>query len=221
MKRILRMLLLLSLVFCTMQLEARDPLGLSLKAGLNLSDYYSSQIDDSSIKIGYNVGIAVDYQLGRNFYLLSGIELSSKGTKVKGEARSIGQLGGSESNMGFKQTWNTLYLQVPLHVGYVVKTAEGMNFLFHIGPYVACGVGGSVKSQSEGLIEELSLDNKTDAFGKDGSLRRWDIGLGLGVGFEVKGIGINLGYDLGFLRGNKYYKMKNNVASISLAYRFY
>lgn len=225
MKTILRLSLVLCFIFISTQIEAKNPFGVSVKAGVNLSDYYSSKIENSSLKVGYNVGIAVDYRLSRNFYLLSGIEVTSKGTREKDDITQVYLDGfdfSSPTDMHrYECIWSPLYLQVPLHVGYVVKAAEGMNFLFHLGPYASYGIGGNVKWKIISHEGEVIDRVNADAFGKDGVLKRWDVGLGLGVGFEVKGIGVNLGYDLGFLRGNSAYKLKNNTAHVSFAYRFY
>lgn len=204
-------------LFFAIGLHGQNPLSISVKAGLNLSDYYGD-IEDNDIKAGYNAGISVDYRLNKNFYILSGVEVTSKGTRVK--YNKLNDTPEQASTL-VRTKWNPLYLQVPLHAGYTVRAAEDMLILFHIGPYVSYGIGGKVTTKEKG--NEQQSKTEYDAFGSDGLLKRWDVGLGIGAGFEFKGIGVNLGYDLGFLKQSrdKEYKLRNNVAHITFAYRIF
>lgn len=186
------------------------------KAGVNFADY-SGDMTDNSMKIGYRVGVTVDYRISRYFCLFSGVEISTKGTREK---TKVGSLIPEEIDNPHKvkRIWNPLYLQIPLHVGYILKASDDMNFLVHVGPFVSYGIGGKVTTKIDG-----ETIDKVDAFGSDGLLKRWDVGLGIGTGFEFRGIGVNFGYDLGFLKAGKdaNISLRNNTAHITFGYRFF
>lgn len=210
---------ILSLLFCVVNLvAAQNPLTFGVKAGLNLSDYYGD-LESNDIKLGYNVGLTIDYRLTKKVYLVSGLELTSKGTKVKSENTLVAQPHDPSDITKIKESWNPLYLQVPLHIGYIVEADENMLILFHMGPYVAYGIGGKMTQKI--YREEGIEEDKTNVFGDNSRLKRWDAGIGIGAGFQFQKIGVNFGYDLGLLNVNqKYLKLKNNAAHISFAYRF-
>lgn len=194
---------------------AQNPLTLGIKTGVNLSDY-SKDIENNDIKVGYNAGVTVDYKLSKYLYILSGLEVTSKGTSIKDRNPLKGS---SPEYAKDKITYNPLYLQLPIHVGYTIETIEDMVVIFHTGPYVACGVAGKVTKEI--FRGDQKSKEKYDAFGSNGVLKRWDIGMGVGAGLEFKSISLNFGYDLGMLNATKGdSSIKNNTAHVSLGYRF-
>ena len=200
------------LLASTININAQSPLTFGVKGGITISDY-SNDIKNNGRKIGYNAGVTVDYQFSRYFYILSGLEVATKGSKIKDLYPS------DEAFSKIKEKYDPIYLQIPLHAGYTLRAAEDAAILFHGGPYLSYGVGGDItveKYSNEGRARETY-----DAFGSKGVLNRWDFGIGLGIGFEHKGIAINFGYDLGILdiyKGEP--NVKNNTANLSFAYRF-
>jgi hypothetical protein len=61
-------------------------------------------------------------------------------------------------------------------------------------------------------------------WGDDGDLKRFDFGLTFGAGMDIKGIEVGLSYALGLANISPEtdggFKIKNNVLSISAAYKF-
>lgn len=218
MKSMIKIYILFFLLCGVNLATAQNPLTFGVKAGLNLSDYYGD-LESNDIKLGYNVGLTMDYRLSKRVYLVSGIELTTKGTKVKSENTLVPLPQESNDITKIKESWNPLYLQVPLHIGYIVEADENMLILFHMGPYIAYGIGGKVTQKA--YREEGATEIKSNIFGSNSRLKRWDTGIGIGAGFQFQKIGVNFGYDLGLLNVNqKYLKLKNNAAHISFAYRF-
>lgn len=103
---------------------------------------------------------------------------------------------------GFKETVHANYLQLPIHVGYKMNIAEGTKFVLHAGPYLAYGVGGS-----------------KDYFG-DGGAKRFDAGLGLGVGLELNQFVVGVGDDFGLVNVFDQGHSKNMNACLSVGYKF-
>lgn len=170
------------------------PVTFGVKAGMNLSNI-SGDIDGNKAKIGFNAGVTLDYGFTPDVYLLTGLELTTKGFKVKDEDGSA----------------NLMYLQIPVHVGYKLSVVEDTKIVFHAGPYVAYGIGGKT---GDGI-------DKVDSFGED-RFNTFDFGLGLGVGAEFGKIGVGLGYDFGLINiidaGGA--NVKNMNAYLTLGYKF-
>lgn len=217
MKTNIRTILILLFTVCTTTVVAQNPLHFGIKGGVNLSDY-TKDIENNDIKVGYNAGITVDYRFDKTWYVMSGIEVASKGTRVK---RNLIPVDNEIPITDFRQkmSYNPVYLQIPIHAGYRLYTTEDMAVLFHLGPFVSYGVGGKISN--EVIVNGEKIKKKADVFGKNGSLKRWDVGLGIGVGLAFKEYAINFGYDLGFVDAHKGPEsLKNNTAHISLSYRF-
>ncbi len=191
------------------------PLTFGVKAGMNLANFSGDGDFDS--KIGFNVGVTVDYALPSNLYILSGLEFTIKGGKTKAEYIMMEE----DVAVRYKVTANPMYLQLPVHLGYKLAVTEGVNLVFHTGPYIAYGVGGKRKSTKTEYTkdEKNSIGGKEDFFGDD-KAKRFDFGLGLGAGAEFGKIGVGLGYDFGLVKLYDESNNKNMNAYLSVGYKF-
>jgi hypothetical protein len=110
-----------------------------------------------------------------------------------------------------------MYLQIPIHYAYKVDVTPGMRVVLHGGPYVAYGIGGSVKANFAWIEES---DNKP--FSKDGVYKPFDAGLGIGVGAEFGAILVGLGWDMGLvdIARNIEGSVRNQNAYLTVGYRF-
>jgi hypothetical protein len=177
------------------------PIAFGVKAGVNLSNI-GGDVQNNDAKIGFNVGVTLDYGFTPDVYLLTGLELTTKGFKV-------------DAN-GVDATSNLMYLQLPVHVGYKLSVTEATRIVFHGGPYAAYGVGGKTKGTENGVKGEAN------SFGA-GGYKEFDFGLGLGVGAEFGKIGVDLGYDFGLVDivdTGGLAKIKNRNAYLTLGYKF-
>ncbi|MDL2303325.1 PorT family protein [Dysgonomonas sp. OttesenSCG-928-D17] len=201
--------------------SAQDtPITFGVKVGANLSNFSGDL--DMDAKFGFNAGVTLDYAFTPDVYLLTGLEFTTKGAKRKTGDNSF--------------TMNPMYLQLPIHVGYKLTVADNTRLVFHAGPYVAYGLGGKTTTKTAGI------KTKGDFFGseKDGGYKRFDFGVGLGVGAEFGKINVGLGYDFGLLniaRGgyegsfdlgdfgtieieSSDYKVRNMNAYLTVGYKF-
>lgn len=177
---------------------------LGIKGGINLSNLYDNDLDDKNAKIGFHVGLATDYEFAYNMAIQSGLFFTTKGAKVVYDFPIIGEVDG---------TLNSLNFQVPVHFAYKADVTPGTRVVFHAGPYLAYGVGGKITSGGDEL---------GDTFGDNGLLKRFDAGLGLGVGAEVGAFLIDLGWDMGLVNVANWDNgsIKNQSAYLSLGYKF-
>lgn len=212
----IKFLLLVAAVFITIGVNAQDtPFRFGVKAGANLSNFSGSDADGSDAKFGFNAGVTVDYAINSNWLIMSGLEFTTKGAKadesVSLDDFDIPELTGS---VKIKTTVNAMYLQLPIHAGYSLPVSEGVNLLFHAGPYFAYGVGGKAKVKANGQ-EMIKIDTFDDNFAK-----RFDFGLGLGAGVEFGKINAGIGYDFGLVNIMQDGTMRNMNGYLSVGYKF-
>ncbi len=173
-----RMKLVLAVVFAALtigagQMNAQDKLvTLGVKAGVNLSTL-GGDVDDMKSVFKYQVGVTADIAVTENLYILTGLDLQTKGAKYKPES-------------GTNIKYNPMYLQMPVHVGYKFNLFSDLKLVVNAGPYIAYGIGGKAKSGDESL----------KLFGDD-ILKRLDYGIGGGIGVELGMFSVGAGYDLG------------------------
>lgn len=187
------------------------PVTFGVKAGMNLSNF-SGDFDDPSIKVGFHAGVTADIAVAPSLYVLSGLEYTMKGSKVADELKS-----------------NLSYLQLPVHVGYKLTVADATKIVFHAGPYIGFAVDGKWK---EGGLSVDAFGDESEAAGI--KMKRFDFGLGFGVGAEFGKINAGVNCDFGLVNIADFGRfdlgewefdardvsVKNMNISISLGYKF-
>jgi len=218
MKKIYKLGCLVVFSFIGLNTYAQLPVSFGVNAGVNLSNaHVEDHIGDIKARVGFQVGVTAEYALTDAFYLQSGLSFTTKGFK--------NEYGVAESSISYnvKHTVNEMYLQLPVKAAYKFPVMDNMNIVFNLGPYFAYGVGGKTKTEINnrvGTIEGTIKDDKYNTFSDEG-LKRFDFGLGAGVGAEFGQIVVGLNYELGLINiaredGN----VKNRNASLTLGYRF-
>lgn len=212
MKSLIRIHLTIFLFLSALTAYAQySPVTLGIKGGANVSNFGNDGIKDSDAKIGFIAGITFDYNFDELLFIRSGLDFATKGGKQK--------------ENGVEVTYNPMYIQLPLHVGYKLPFTNYFGCLLHVGPYFSYGVGGKIKTKVTGTDTEMEA-SEIDFFGskEKGGFKKFDFGLGLGVGAEFGNVGLELGYDLGLTNishsSNKDDKVKNLNAYLTLGYRF-
>ena len=148
-----------------------------VKGGLNLSTI-TGDLNETKMKVGFNVGATLDYAFTPELYLMTGLEYTTKGVKIDVEG---------------DPSLNAAYLQLPIHLGYKFEIAENSKIVVHGGPFVAYGINGKYKEKDP----ESRVEASVNTFDK--MMKRFDFGLGLGAGVEIGKINIGLGYDFGLV----------------------
>ena len=213
----IKILLIISVgLFLSKNAMAQSPLSLGVKAGLNLSEIQNMKDD---IKPGFNVGLTAEMQLSNDFFLISGLEFTTKGAKGANLPMQKGEI---LKNTNVKL--NSMYLQLPIHAAYKYQIAPGTKLVIEAGPYLAYGVGGKIKGESRTMTQE-ELESSTfwkidtDFFG-DGT-NKFEVGLGGAVGVEFGKIGVKLGGDWAMTKVFKDKNNRNRCAYLSVGYKFF
>jgi hypothetical protein len=190
--------------------SASAQLNFGVKGGMTMSNYYGDELSDKNVKIGFNVGLLADFEIGYNSAVQTGLLFLTKGSQYKG---SFGSISG-------EVTVNPMYLQVPVHYAYKIAVTPGTRVVLHAGPYAAYGVGG--KSNVKLSISDKSVESKgVDVFGDNG-FKPFDAGLGLGVGAELGSFLVDLGWDMGLVNiaRSDNATLKNQSAYLSVGFKF-
>lgn len=179
MKKVL--LSITALLFAT-GVFAQQEMGFGLKAGVNFPKYSLSEGDLSTgSTTNFHITAFLDAPIATDrFYVQPGVSLQGKGAKL------------SQSSLGTVKQ-NTMWIEVPVNFVAKFPAADAGKFFIGAGPYVAFGISGKNKYESDWASAEEDFD-----FGKDGSLKGTDFGLNFIGGFEFNnGLMIHGGYGLG------------------------
>jgi hypothetical protein len=129
----------------------------------------------------------------------AGLELIGKGGKI--------------DDGGVSQKLSLWYLEVPVHALYLHPLPNKKLLFGGLGPYLAYGLSGTVKSGGTPTI---------NAFDKTNGLRRFDAGLSLTAGcWLTNRIVASLRYDLGLAnlsRDPQYEKIRNRSIGLEVGY---
>ena len=197
---------------------------LSIKGGLNMSNFYGDNLNDKNMKPGFHIGVGADLEFIPNISLQTGLFFSTKGAKYTYDF-PVDFVDDAE----FSITAN--YLQLPIHIAYKIDVAPGTKLVLHAGPYIAYGIGGKRKIDSAFTddLKPILGKQEINTFDKDFGYKPFDYGVGLGVGAEFGVFLVDLGWDMGLSNiarelkvGQTSYgqKVKNQSAYLSIGYKF-
>lgn len=175
------------------------------KVGMSMTNLTGDM--DGDMKIGYNVGVGMDYAFSEDWSLLSGLNFTGKGAKDE----------------GVKVKMN--YVELPILAAYKFALGENMKFVVNAGPYLAVGLGGkmTVDGEDGGSVKLFSKEDGAE----EALMKRFDLGIQYGIGLEVgEHYLVNLTGQNGFINplNDKVWgeelSTKNMAFSISVGYRF-
>ena len=194
-----------------------------IQGGANLSNMmHNAEGFSTNPKFGFNAGVLTDIGLTHNMGIRSGLFFTTKGMREEVSVAGFADRPGGLLDDDFTATTNLMYLQIPIHFAYKVDVMPGTRIVFHAGPYVAYGIGGSVRVNGERL-EDATI------FGDEGGFKPFDFGLGIGVGFEFGRFLTGIGWDMGLLNiandngngnGNGGVSFRNQNAHLTVGFRF-
>ncbi len=193
-----------------------------VQGGLNLANITTNNngdTEDNAVLPTFNVGFMSQFGISKAFDLETGLLLQGRGSKAE-----------TTFNNGdfVKSRFNPLYVELPLNAIVKIPTGGSTGLFVNAGPYVAMGVGGKSKFDSQILgitssgEEDIQFNNDDPTTsGQEGAaynkLKRFDYGVNLGAGFDLKSVIIKANYGLGFAKINS--TETNNSANDKNKYR--
>lgn len=218
-------IMLLGMALCLVNMLAAQ-VKVGVQAGANLSTFAgkgSFYADKGNSQVGYQLGVTADYELGKHWMLMSGLSW----VRRDGDLKLGMPYYGDHSFMRFPQAETAVnYLQVPLKLGYQLRFHDRFSLIPSVGLYAAYGFGAG-----KCALDVQSDEGKTTAMdwkplsGKSEyglhALRRWDWG---GVA-ALKGVvaqhyTLELSYNLGIMKAQTQYGLRNSTWQLSVGYRF-
>lgn len=205
MKKIL--CLFFTLIYIT-ALKAQD-FRFGIIGGVNLNS-----VTNENKKTGYNVGFKGEYFFKGNegFYLDMGIMLTNKNWESPYYSYN-------KDDYATKWSANPHYLNIPIHIGYMMPVSKKVSVFVNAGPYLGAGLFGKYTTTSTNNKNTTVANNIFKDY-----LKRFDYGIGGKIGIEyAKHIQLSIGYDWGLQNlKTKMYPMdyKNRSLEISCSYIF-
>lgn len=226
MKTIKKVFIIALLALTGGNLYAQDlTFSITAHGGGNVS-FMDVQETNTDPRFGYKAGVGVEFNLPQQFFIETGLDITSKGAKKKWTAE--GDVNGNIFNnkVSFKENINTTYLILPLRAGYRLPVSDNIRMNLSLGPYFGYGIGGKLKSEANGYLRTASgetkpynEDNKVNSFSST-ALKRFDMGLSCNVGVEYQRVLLNVGYEYGIINYSRTkYSSYNNNLYLTLGYR--
>lgn len=202
--------ILLAVVLCMVSaINAQVRFG--VKAGGNMSTLYVSgdrtgiNAEQYKFRFSYHFGAVMEYKITEMFSIQPEFMYLNHGANLK-----------KDNSFGMKDghiTLNTLQLPVNLKASF----PWGNNRVFvYGGPYASYHVYGKARGKIDGKSQDVGL------YSKGSDMKRFDYGIGLGVGMEVNKFTVTLGnqFALADINGAKDSKMKTGNITLSVGYFF-
>jgi hypothetical protein len=181
MKKIIIALPALLLWSSTLHAQQRAQIG--LKGGINFSYLHAKDAANMKMLPGFNNGFFVRMPLVKRwslqpeiYYITKGADITYKTPFADGTAR-----------------YKFSYIEMPMML--VAHIAPQFNV--QAGPYVAFLLDSEVKNQSDVNLFNYREHIQTRDF------NRFDVGVMLGVGFDIGAFGIGARYSYGFIKAGK------------------
>ena len=165
---------------------------IGVKGGLNLTNWYTDNVQDENMKLGFNLGLFAKLPVTKGLSIQPEILYSVKGAKIT--------YGGIFGTSEYRYNFN--YVEVPVIA--VINLAK--NFNVHAGGYAAYLAQSNIKREVDNGPNDPVANFDEDDF------NRFDYGLVGGLGIDVESVTIGARYNYGLREVGK----SGNFASQAL-----
>lgn len=206
----MKKIILLSAIFC-LATAINAQIRFGVKAGASFSNLYTSgssegfNSDQYKGRFTYHFGGVMEYSVTDMFSIQPEFLYLNHGANLR-----------SDNSFGMKHGHMVLNtLQLPINAKATFNTGKTKLFVY-AGPYLGFNVYGKVA----GKIDGKSVDQ--ELFSKGYKMKRWDYGVGIGVGAELEKFTLTLGNQIGIpdISGENPGRMRAGNVTLSLGYFF-
>ena len=217
---------LIFVLFALVSIVSYSQISWNAKVGMNMSNLTGDVAEDSKMKIGFNVGVGMEYQFDEMWSIQPSLMFTTKGAKYEESVEGITA----------SAKFNPMYLELPVMAAARFAVADNQNIVVKAGPYFAYGLGGKMKMDISGdlggvsvgeIFDELGIPQEADIFKSENKggigAKKFDFGLGVGVAYEFSKFFVDLTGEFGL---TKLYKVEEGSApknlnfSIGVGYKF-
>ncbi|HLO90467.1 MAG: porin family protein [Chloroflexota bacterium] len=220
-----KIFLLALILAVTVTAQAQSEFSFGIRAGVNFQNINGKDANgdqlENDLTTGFNVGVNMEIPVGTDIYFQPGLLFTTKGTKSTNEILT----------QQYDTKLSTSNIELPLNIVFKPLLGTG-HMLLGFGPYVAYGIGGKYKLQTNGTDLDWDVKFKkelTDAEVNDEVfyLKPFDAGANFLIGYEMANrLSLQLNAQLGLLNihpdnpVDKDSIWKNTGFGLSLGYRF-
>ena len=189
---------LIFVLFALVSIVSYSQISWNAKVGMNMSNFTGDM--DTDMRIGFNVGVGMEYQFSDMWSIQPSLMFTQKGAKQ------------DEVKM------NPMYLEIPVLAAARFAIADNQNIVVKAGPYFAFGIAGKEKYEAGGESEKIDIFGDGD---DQAGMKRFDAGIGVGVAYEINKFFIDLTGEFGIAKLNDGDGSgKNMNFSIGVGYKF-
>ena len=193
---------LIFVLFALVSIVSYSQISWNAKVGMNMSNFTGDM--DTDMRIGFNVGVGMEYQFSDMWSIQPSLMLTQKGAKIKEDGETM--------------KFNPMYLEIPVLAAARFAVADNQNIVVKAGPYFAFGIAGKCKIGDEKID---FFGDGDDQFGG----KRFDCGIGVGVAYEIGKFFVGLDGEFGFtnvvdFKSDGVSNPKNMNFSIGVGYKF-
>ena len=199
---------LIFVLFALVSIVSYSQISWNAKVGMNMSNFTGDM--DTDMRIGFNVGVGMEYQFSDMWSIQPSLMISQKGGKYDEDGETV--------------KFNPMYLEIPVMAAARFAIADNQNIVVKAGPYFGFGIAGKYKAGGE------KIDFFKDTKDEDGDIlmegaKKFDAGLGVGVAYEIGKFFVGLDGEFGFtnvvdFKSDNVSNPKNMNFSIGVGYKF-
>jgi len=186
-------------------------------AGLNASSFVQSGADNKH-KAGFQAGLVADFGITENFSIVPELLFSQRGGKHK----ALNAMDEQGMPAIASESLRINYLQLPVNLAYKFDVGDGSKLFVFAGPYFGYGLSGRGKIETKTADAKVNVSGKVEFGSKEDELKRFDLGINAGIGYQFDNVYFKLQYNPGLtnLSNEKKISMKNTNISLSAGYYF-
>lgn len=194
--KILKLVTLTAIISCSNFLLFAQKFG--VRAGGNASTMLMKDNDNTYTSTpipGFHVGVFYNFELKNTLSFQPEIHFTSKGTSSMLSGAAV---------IGFpvdsKVELTTYYLDIPLNVKSTFDLFKNKMYVT-LGPVIGIGLAGKYKN-SMTLMGETTTDSGDIKFGSNADsddMKRLDVGIGAGVGYQISNAQFGINYNHGLM----------------------
>ena len=188
----------------------------SAHAGLGASGWLGADTENGDGKFAYRVGVGFDFPISRTWGFRTGLNFEGLGETMSESESTIEH--GSYIYSFVDVEVSSLYLEVPLMATARIDAGRKFDMVFNFGPYIGVGVGG--RYSIEGEIMRQTIWDSGSMYGGENTFRRFDMGVGFGLSFEVKRLVFSIDNRIGFLHVWEGDNAYNYATFLGVGYKF-
>lgn len=182
-----------------------------VKVGGNLSQMTTKidgdKLDGAKNRFGFHAGGMMEYSFSPSFAIQPELLFSMNST---GQEYDITEDVTQKTHIDIWQ------IQVPINLKYKLGD-DALGYFVTAGPYFGIGLSGKLKG--DGMGSRNIYDE--DEMGTDLNLKRFDIGIGVGLGVEIKKIMVGASYQFGLMNLSNANKVKSRVGTFQLSVGYF